>query len=319
MTFNVLIADDEFFIRQRLIKLIPWQKLNFNLAYEAENGMQVLDFLKQTPVHLVILDIQMPKMNGLEVIQYIDTHYPQTKVLILSGYNDFEYARQTLRYNAVDYLLKPVDPTHLEAVLITCKNKLEKDFQNQKALQHFTHYENQTFLCEVLQGMRTVDSLKQNFPVLKTTQISCYMSCYFAEFGLQTIIQLTDYLKSANLFCEYVKESENIYIVQVFFNTRDAYLTLVPSLQNFLSSIKTYHFIFIGESFAPEVSWKPYYKSNLKNIGMRYFYPGQSVLLASQLPEMKKSSHKLLSKIRLKITSFINTKNQEGLITYLES
>lgn len=89
MILNVLIADDEYFIRQRLKKIIPWEEMSLYFAGEAANGLEVLEFLKSAPVDILILDIKMPKMGGLEVCEHIYHHYPATKIIILSGYNDF--------------------------------------------------------------------------------------------------------------------------------------------------------------------------------------------------------------------------------------
>ena len=108
MSLKLLIADDEYFIRQRIKKIIPWEKLNLTFAGEAENGQQVIDHLEKEPVDLLLLDIKMPQMNGIETARYIKEHFPSVHMLILSGYNDFEYARTAIRYGVKEYLLKPV-------------------------------------------------------------------------------------------------------------------------------------------------------------------------------------------------------------------
>ena len=74
MSLKLLIADDEYFIRQRIKKIIPWEKLNLTFAGEAENGQQVIDHLEKEPVDLLLLDIKMPQMNGIETARYIKEH-----------------------------------------------------------------------------------------------------------------------------------------------------------------------------------------------------------------------------------------------------
>ena len=76
MSLKLLIADDEYFIRQRIKKIIPWEKLNLIFAGEAENGQQVIDHLEKEPVDLLLLDIKMPHMNGIETARYIKEHFP---------------------------------------------------------------------------------------------------------------------------------------------------------------------------------------------------------------------------------------------------
>ena len=108
MKINVIIADDEYFIRQRIKKIIPWEKLGLTFCGEAENGKQVLDLLENKPADILLLDIKMPQMDGIETARYITEHFPHIHMIILSGYNDFEYARSMLRYGGKEYLLKPV-------------------------------------------------------------------------------------------------------------------------------------------------------------------------------------------------------------------
>lgn len=117
MKLNVVIADDEYFIRQRLIKIIDWKGLNFNFIGEAQDGLEVLSLIAEHKVDLILLDIKMPYMTGIEVAKYIYDHSPMTKIIILSGYNDFEYARSTIKYGVLEYLLKPVSSELLQQTL----------------------------------------------------------------------------------------------------------------------------------------------------------------------------------------------------------
>ena len=103
MKINVIIADDEYFIRQRIKKIIPWEKLGLTFCGEAENGKQVLDLLENKPADILLLDIKMPQMDGIETARYITEHFPHIHMIILSGYNDFEYARSMLRYGGKEY------------------------------------------------------------------------------------------------------------------------------------------------------------------------------------------------------------------------
>ena len=134
-----LIADDEYFIRQRIKKIIPWEKLNLIFAGEAENGQQVIDHLEKEPVDLLLLDIKMPHMNGIETARYIKEHFPSVHILILSGYNDFEYARTAIRYGVKEYLLKPVAAEELERALSECIQAIHSEEQTRHTLKHYEH------------------------------------------------------------------------------------------------------------------------------------------------------------------------------------
>jgi len=122
---DVLIVDDEPVARQSLRYLIDWESHGFTIAAEAENGQQALDMLAERHYSLVLTDIRMPTMNGLELIERM-REVADTEVAILSGYDDFEYARQGMRLGVAEYLLKPVDEEELIALLHRAASAVEE-------------------------------------------------------------------------------------------------------------------------------------------------------------------------------------------------
>ena len=100
MSTGLIIADDEYFIRQRIKKIIPWKNLDIEFAGEAENGKQVVELLGKVRADILLLDIKMPQMDGIETARYIKERFPHVHIIILSGYNDFEYARSLLKSEA---------------------------------------------------------------------------------------------------------------------------------------------------------------------------------------------------------------------------
>ena len=105
---KVLIADDEPFILQGLSVLIDWEAEGCEIVRKATNGMEALDYLRQNSVDLVISDIKMPEMSGLELLEKIRTEkISDAYFIFLSGYNEFAYAQKAMRYSCMDYLLKP--------------------------------------------------------------------------------------------------------------------------------------------------------------------------------------------------------------------
>ena len=108
MSYKIIVADDEFYIRKKLLKIIDYVGLQLELAGDFENGQGVLDYLSGHHADIVLLDIRMPKVSGLDVARFIHENHPEIKVIILSGFSDFEYAQTTLRYQVFDYLLNIV-------------------------------------------------------------------------------------------------------------------------------------------------------------------------------------------------------------------
>ena len=106
---TILIADDEKLERNGIKFLLKREKEEFQIL-EAVNGKDALGVLASHHIDLLLTDVKMPYMNGLELSAHVKENYPEVEIVIFSGYNDFTYAREALRYGVVDYVLKPVDP-----------------------------------------------------------------------------------------------------------------------------------------------------------------------------------------------------------------
>lgn len=125
--FKVLLVDDEILTREAISKNIPWENQGFCLIGAAENGQDAIMQIETEQPDLVITDICMPYMDGLELSNYIYKNYPDTKVVILSGYDEFEYARQAVEYRVKEYILKPVTSLELKEVLKRIRQCLEEE------------------------------------------------------------------------------------------------------------------------------------------------------------------------------------------------
>lgn len=122
---KVLIVDDESWTRDIIKAFGEWERLGMEIAGEANDGQEALRLVNALLPQIVITDMRMPGTDGVGLLEQLNVLYPQMKAVVVSGYGDFEYAKHALRYKAVDYLLKPVDPKELNAVLLKCKNELE--------------------------------------------------------------------------------------------------------------------------------------------------------------------------------------------------
>lgn len=114
---KVLLADDEPFITKGLQMLIDWEAEGCEIAAICENGAEALKVIESKEIDLAIVDIRMPEMNGLDLIKTAKEKYPDLSFVILSGYNDFEYAQKALRLGVTDYLLKPVKVSQLYEIV----------------------------------------------------------------------------------------------------------------------------------------------------------------------------------------------------------
>lgn len=115
---KIVIAEDEILLRNNLkTKLSKLNDLNIELIGEACDGKDLIDLIETKNPDIVLTDIMMPEMDGLEVSRFINNNYPSIKIVIISGYSDFIYAQEALRTGVKDYLLKPVDIKDLKDVL----------------------------------------------------------------------------------------------------------------------------------------------------------------------------------------------------------
>lgn len=114
---QLLIVDDEWTIREGLEKTIPWRDWGIQVAGTAKNGLEALQKLEEVDVNIVLTDIKMPGMNGLELAKVCKERYPTHKVIILTGHDEFEYAQKGIRIGVDDFLLKPTDFEELKSTM----------------------------------------------------------------------------------------------------------------------------------------------------------------------------------------------------------
>jgi two-component system response regulator YesN len=108
MAYNILIVDDESTTREALSCYIPWNSINCRVLGTAKNGREAVDIIKKGGVDVVITDIKMPLMSGIELANFVNEYDSRIKVIILTGYAEFEFAQAAIRSNVADYILKPI-------------------------------------------------------------------------------------------------------------------------------------------------------------------------------------------------------------------
>lgn len=125
---SVLLVDDEIYTRKGLRNLIDWEACGFQVADEADNGEDALALIRQLKPDLVITDIRMPVLDGLELIrQTAEEKAAKPSFIIISGYDDFKYAQQAVRYGVLDFILKPIDENVLISALHNLNDKLNRE------------------------------------------------------------------------------------------------------------------------------------------------------------------------------------------------
>ncbi len=126
MTYKLVIADDELTIRKGLAHLVPTFGLPVEIAGTAADGREALRLIERVRPELMLLDINMPHMGGLALLERVSAELPESRTIIISGYDQFEYARRALQLGVFDYLLKPVNKAVLKNALLSAVRSLEQ-------------------------------------------------------------------------------------------------------------------------------------------------------------------------------------------------
>ncbi|HEX7057581.1 MAG TPA: response regulator [Bacilli bacterium] len=124
--YQIMLVDDEPIILRSLKIALPWEQLQIDIVGDAANGEEALLMARQLKPDIIISDIRMPSMDGIFFMKEILKEYPGVIFIFLSGYSEFSYAREAMRFGAFDYLLKPIDHEELHKVLLKAKAKLDK-------------------------------------------------------------------------------------------------------------------------------------------------------------------------------------------------
>ncbi|MCK5128807.1 MAG: response regulator [Clostridiales bacterium] len=124
--YRVIIADDDFLFRKNLRSTIDWKAYDMCISGEASNGQEALDLINEVKPDIVVCDIKMPILDGMDVLKRLK-NTRLLKFIILSGYDSFEFAKQAIKYGAFDYALKPLNAEELSGILLRALESLNKD------------------------------------------------------------------------------------------------------------------------------------------------------------------------------------------------
>lgn len=139
-TYTVLLVDDEEEVIQVIIKKIDWEKLGFSVIGYANNGVKALEMIEEFQPDVVMTDIRMPYMDGMELCKHIKVEYPATKILLFTGFDEFEYAKEAVHLEVEEYILKPVNSVELSNVLSHVRTKLDQEINEKRNVEILQKY-----------------------------------------------------------------------------------------------------------------------------------------------------------------------------------
>ena len=164
--YRLIIADDEENIRNGMANSLPWREWGYEVAAVCASGQEVLDRMEDCRPDVVLSDIRMPGMDGVELMQRLSREYPQVKIVILSGYSDFKYLNMSIRSHVAEYLLKPTDIDDFEEAFRRLKaamdhERLRRAQITESVLRHF-----HVWLTAMLGGVATPEDTDRFLPML---------------------------------------------------------------------------------------------------------------------------------------------------------
>jgi len=197
--YKVLIVEDNPLIRKGIIKMLDWSSFDGELIAEVNNGREALDCIRKNQIDLVITDIQMPDVNGLELIKILSDDY-DIDVIVISAYDNFSYAKQAIVGGCINYILKPISPVELNAAV-------QKAYRIRNQTGSFSLYSLEKEIEEYL----PLDS------VVLSHKIKEYIdSCYNENLSLESISKLfhTDKFYLSKMFKKEFGDTVKQYIIK---------------------------------------------------------------------------------------------------------
>lgn len=164
--YKVILVDDEEDVAERISHIINWSEIGFENPVVCNNALDALDVCETLKPEVVLTDITMPYMNGLELSRKLKDEYPNIRIIIFSGYDEFEYAQEAVHIQAEEYILKPIDSEKLKQVFLRVKQGLDKEYDDRQNINKLELYYKdslpmlqESFYSSLMEGKIPADKL----------------------------------------------------------------------------------------------------------------------------------------------------------------
>jgi two-component system, response regulator YesN len=133
--YKLMVVEDEDLIREGIVRSIDWEFYGYRISASAANGREAVEKIREEVPDVILTDVRMPLMDGLELARWVNENYTNVKILILSGFADFEYAKSAIRFKVFEYLLKPTNKEMFIGTFMALKRELDRESEEQKLNQ----------------------------------------------------------------------------------------------------------------------------------------------------------------------------------------
>lgn len=347
MLFKVLIVDDDIVVRINLKTLINWNKSGFEVCGEAANGAEAIQKMEQDEYHIIITDISMPIMDGIALIEHIEQKCPAIKVIALSGYDDFDYVRMSLKSGAIDYILKhKLDTATLLNVLEVARRHILANQQNIEQLQKQQEQIQQSrlllthrFISQLIKGLivdklliqETIQSLHLKMDMRNLVVITAEIDGFLLieEKNLEIVIQSflnisEEVLKEFNNeLISYIENGRFVIIASIGKNYSHLYIhnQLIQIVDRIKLSIRRYLSLTvsfgISEVCEDICDIKNYYDDAIKALKHK-FYMGKGHVIWNRDKAIKETFLSLNIKDEKKIIEELKLRNENGVFNQID-
>lgn len=320
---KLLLVDDEALTREGVIASIDWEKLGITEIYQAEDGVEGLSLAKKYAPEIVLCDVRMPRMTGIEMMEKIQSLYPDTVSIFMSGYSDKEYLKAAIKLHSINYVEKPLDITEIEMAVIDAiaryklttrshQNETKRKIQDASSLAlTFTLPENERD-NEQIQRLIKELHLPINSSTFFTTWIIKfpYAEQLSASFFSQIAMATREYLKKYKMQMLHVRKHVQYLIFHVFGNFSPSSI-FTSGLEGFLTGScqsAKYFFIARGSTVVGVHNVYSSYQKAVLLLQSSFFFHNQSILtvdslkkytslssFSSQIPDFMKSFSEALN------------------------
>lgn len=285
---KVLIADDEIFTREGIIEQIPWDELSITEIQQAYDGLNALDIASAFKPDILLTDVRMPRMDGIELSFKLRELYPSCEIIFMSGYSDKEYLKSAIRLKAVSYVEKPIDIDELETALrnaVTSKSKDIKAKENAKkhmSLELIHKHSSTIELKEFFDDQLLSQLMKSNFTSVLIDMLS--VETLIKENILNSIENTI--VKSGYNSMSCFKDDKTL-LIHLYWNADKVQLSKQESLDQLFISVSDYlrnysdFFISVGKQAAAIDKIHESYESATESLTRAFYYNYNSIIYPS--------------------------------------
>ncbi|SFC30935.1 response regulator transcription factor [Clostridium uliginosum] len=161
---KVVIVDDEYYSRKGLRCIIPWKNMNCSVCGEATNAYEAIELAKEINPDIIVTDINMPEIDGIEMAKRIKQFLPNVKFIVITGHDEFQYARGAVKINALDFILKPIQVPEFTEAIMNAVNIIKKEKESDKSTV-------EKHLLSIMRGQSPIEEVDNYLDNLKSVKV----------------------------------------------------------------------------------------------------------------------------------------------------